>query len=394
MRDKSRTVLVVNTLAFAVSFAAWVMLGPTGAAVARASGFGPGSVALVKSLPILAGALLRVPIGVLANRLGARLVFPAAQILGAIGAVGVSFAASPAAFVVSGLLLGLVGTTFVVGVESVSSWTPPARQGFALGVFGMGNAGTAVSTLAMPLLVASLGYRASVRLFAIALVVSAVSYAAIVRDPERRGPSLTLRQVLAPLADVAVLRFSLYYMATFGAFVATTLVVSDLYVEVHHVSPRVAGLLATTFTFSASVIRSLGGRLSDRHGPDRVMIASLVVIAGALFGVALGPSLALTVTLVFVAGLAMGIGSAATFKYVPMRYPRAVGAVSGVVGALGGLGGFVLPPLGAAFAARFGAPSAAAAALGVLAVVSLPLVVFVERKRERPPEGSLRPRPL
>ncbi len=394
MRESPQRTLAVNTAAFAVSFAAWVMLGPAGVVVTRAAGFGPGSVAFVKSLPILAGALLRVPLGVIADRWGARRVFPAVQLVGALGALGVSVSHSPTAYVVSGILLGLVGTTFVVGVQSVSSWTPPERQGFALGVFGMGNAGTAITTLLMPLLVASLGYRASVRIFAAALVLSAIGYASFVRDAPRRGPPLALRAVLAPLADVAVLRFSLYYMATFGAFVATTLVVSDLYIEVHHVTPRMAGVLATTFTLSASVVRALGGRLSDKHGPDRVMIASLVVIAAALGVTAVGVSLPLTVLAVFVAGLAMGIGSAATFKYIPMRYPRAVGAVSGVVGALGGLGGFILPPVGAAFAARVGSPSAAAAALAALAVVSLPLVVFVERKRELPPKGSLRPRPL
>jgi len=178
--------------------------------------------------------------------------------------------------------------------------------------------------------------------------------------------------LLAPLKSLRTWRFGLYYMATFGVFMAATLTVTDIYIDGYKVSVRTAGLLATTFTFSASLIRILGGKLSDRLGARLTLRLSLLTVAAALFPISLGLPLAATVTLVLIAGLAMGIGSAATFRYIPDYFPKSVGAVGGAVGALGGLGGFLLPQVGTAMKTAFGSagvqviPLAAVALLAVL----------------------------
>lgn len=387
------SITAINTSAFMLSFAAWVMLGPSSRLIAQELGVSPSTAALIKATPILVGSLMRLPVGLLADRLGARLTFPLVMLIGAAGAFALSFAGSVTALVAGGLVLGFVGTTFVVGVQSVSSWTPPQKQGFALGIFGSGNVGTAITTFGLPFLLAAYSWRTSFRIYAVAIAVTAVGYFLTSANAPGKAAARTLKRLLAPVKSPEALRFSLYYMASFGAFVATTLMLSDLYIDGYKVSAKTAGLLATTFTFSASLIRMVGGRLADRHGASIVMRGSLVTIAAAMLPIAFLPRLPVTVGLVLVAGLAMGIGSAATFKYIPQAFPRSVGAVSGIVGALGGLGGFFLPMLGASVKTRFGSPAYMFAPLSVLALVALGVQFAAElREGSSVPEfGSLAP---
>lgn len=389
-RRQSITVTIINTLAFTISFAVWVMLGPATRVVAQDLGISMTTAGILKATPILIGAALRLPIGLLADRIGARLTFPLVQLLGVCGAVFLSFSHSVVSLAAGGLILGFVGTTFVVGVQSVSSWTPPSDQGFALGVLGAGTVGTAVTTFAMPFLLGPLGWRGAFRLYAVILTVTAVLYFLSVRNAPVQGPKRTLRALLAPVKDARVLRFSLYYMATFGAFVAAALIMSDLYLDTYKLSAKTAGLLATTFTFSAALVRAYGGKLSDKHGARTVLRWSLLTIAVALAPVALAPPLFVTVALVFTAGLAMGIGSGATFKYIPEYYAQSVGAVSGVVGAIGGLGGFFLP-MGAAWVkAQVGTAASGVAPLAGLAGLTFVVhALAIRRTLAAPRSGQL-----
>lgn len=377
-----RTILIttINTVAFTLSFAVWVMLGPAARFVASDLGISETTAGLLKATPILLGAALRLPIGLLADRIGARATFPLVQLLGVLGALALSFSSSLAGLVVGGLVLGFVGTTFVVGVQNVSGWTPPAKQGFTLGVLGAGTVGTAITTLGMPFLLAPLGWRATFRLYALVLAVTAVAYFLAVRNAPAKGPTRTLRELLSPVKDARVLRFSLYYFATFGAFVAAALVMSDVYLDSYKLTPKVSGLLATTFTFSAAVVRAYGGKLADERGARPVLRWSLLVIAVALTPVAFAPPLAATVVLVFTAGIAMGIGSGATFKYIPQYYGQSVGAVSGVVGGLGGLGGFFLPMGAAWMKAQLGSATAGVAPLAALAAVAFVIQAIAIRR--------------
>ncbi len=379
-RRQSLTVTMINTVAFTISFAVWVMLGPAIRVVAKDLGVSQTTAGILKATPILTGAALRLPIGLIADRIGARVTFPLVQLLGVAGALMLSFSNSVLSLAAGGLVLGFVGTTFVVGVQSVSGWTRPSDQGFALGILGAGTVGTAMTTLAMPFLLGPLGWRTTFRIYGLVLAVTAVLYFLSIRNAPVAGPKRTLRALLAPVKEARVLRFSLYYMATFGAFVAAALIMSDLYLDTYKLSAKTGGLLATTFTFSAALIRAYGGKLSDRHGARVVLRWSLLVIFAALTPVAFAPPLFVTVGLVFTAGLAMGIGSGATFKYIPEYYAQSVGAVSGVVGAIGGLGGFFLP-MGAAWTkAQIGSSASGVAPLAALAGVTFFVHAIAIRK--------------
>lgn len=346
-RESTSRVVLVNTLAFAVSFAVWVLLGPSTRLIAKELAIDPATAAAVKAAPILVGSVMRIPVGMITDRLGARLTFPLVQLVGLAGVLVLSFAHGLTLLVVGGLVLGMVGTTFVVGVQSVSSWVPAERHGFALGIFGAGNVGTALTTLCLPFLNAAFGWRTSLRVSSLALLVSALAYYAVIRNANASGEKKSLGALLAPLSNPRALRFGLYYMASFGAFVATTLTVSDLYIDGYGVNPKSAGLLATTFAVAASLVRIWGGKLADRHGAAKVMTAALAGTVVALAPVLLRPPLALVVLLVFAAGICMGVGAAATFKYIPQHFAGSVGTVGGIVGALGGVGGFFLPMLSA-----------------------------------------------
>jgi NNP family nitrate/nitrite transporter-like MFS transporter len=383
-------VLTANTAAFAIAFAAWVIFGPSARVICEELQVSPASAALLKSIPILLGSILRIPVGIMTDRIGARVVFPALLFVSAVATFGLSFASTFSALVVGGLVLGLVGTTFAVGVQSVSSWTPKSVQGLALGIFGAGNVGTAITTFGLPVLLASLGWRAAFQVYAVGLVVAGVGYALVVRDAPRAGESPTLSSLVAPLASARAWCFGLYYTATFGVFVAATLTVGDIYIEAYHVSMQTAGLLATTFTFTTSLCRIPGGSLADRFGARAVMQASLLIVVLALTPIALGLPVASTVCLALIAGIAMGAGMAATFKYIPQTFPTSVGAVGGVVGALGGLGGFFLPIAGAAVKSWAGSVHSQILPLVMIAALACVVARVVEGPAPRP-TSSMQP---
>jgi NNP family nitrate/nitrite transporter-like MFS transporter len=376
------TILVVNTAAFALAFAAWVIFGPSARVIAAELGISPGSATLLKAIPILLGSICRVPVGILTDRIGARVVFPSLMLLSAAATFALSFAGSFAALVAGGLVLGMVGTTFASGVQSVSSWTPRASQGLALGIFGAGNVGTAITTFGLPVLLATIGWRDAFRVYAAVLAVAAIAYWLLVRDATSTGERPTMKSLLAPLSSRRTWCFGLYYTATFGVFVATTLTVGDIYIEGYKVSMQAAGLLATTFTFTASLCRIPGGSLADRFGARAVMKASLLIVVLALAPIAAGLPIESTVALAMIAGLAMGTGMAATFKYIPQTFPASVGAVGGVVGALGGLGGFFLPLAGAAVKEWTGVVHAQILPLLVVAIAASVLALVVETDSE------------
>ena len=336
--------LAANTLAFAIAFAAWVALGPAARSLGAELGLGDGDLAWMRALPILVGATLRLPMGVLTDHLGARITFPALLWIGSAAMVWLSLSTGLPTALLSATALGAVGATFAVGVQSVSAATPSARHGVALGVFGAANIGSALTTFGMPLLLGLTDWRGAMQLYAAVLAATGVAYAVAVRGVPCGAASLATR--LAPLRHPASWRFGLYYMATFGAFVAVTLVANDLYIDAHGLSPTAAGAMATTFTVSSSLARIPGGWLADRLGGARVLRWALALVGLALAPLGQVGGLAPTVGLVFLSGLAMGVGMAAVYQLIPDRFPTAVGAAGGVVGSLGGLAGFYLPLVG------------------------------------------------
>ncbi|MGH6811871.1 MAG: MFS transporter [Methylocella sp.] len=358
----------MSTLAFAACFAVWTIFSIIGIGIKGELGLNETEFGLLIATPILTGSLTRMPLGIWSDRYGGRLVFVTVMLASAIAAFLLPLAHAYKMLLLAGLGLGVAGGSFAVGVSYVSRWYSKEKQGTALGIFGVGNVGAAATTFFAPFVMVAYGWPMVARFWAAGLAVMAlIFWFATADDPVQRAraakglPAVTLRRQLAPLANLRVWRFSLYYLFTFGGFVALALWLPRFYVGTYHLDVKTAGILGAVFSIPASLFRAYGGVLSDRIGARRVMYwcfgacmlvtfilsypATDFVIHGIRgdmrfsFGLGIVPFAALT----FVLGLFMSFGSAAVYRHIPVYYPDHVGPVGGVVGMIGGLGGFVMP---------------------------------------------------
>ena len=392
-------VLVMSTIGFCVFFAVWVMFAIVAIPIKKEFDLDEGQFALLVAIPILTGSILRVPFGILTDRIGGRTVFIALLVVTALPTYLISRATGYTQLLVLAFFLGLAGVSFAVGIAWVSVWYPPERQGFALGVFGAGNVGASITKLAAPTLVTLVGvgglagglipggWRFVPFVYAIMLLAMALSIWLLVPGRDRRpAVGRTFRDVTRPLKDLRVWRFGLYYIVVFGAYVALALWLPHYYVDVYGVDLRTAGFLTALFILPASLLRPLGGYLSDRLGPRPVTYSAFIVMCGAFVWLSLGVPVGLFTILIIVVGVMMGIGKASVFKYIADYYPRDVGVVGGLVGAVGGLGGFFLPLLFAWAKVETGNPESTFVVLLASALVSLiwlHLVVIKMRRDER-----------
>jgi NNP family nitrate/nitrite transporter-like MFS transporter len=360
--------LILSAAAFTVCFAVWTLFSIVGIKIKQELSLDDSAFGLLVATPVLTGALSRLFLGLLSDKFGGRRVFALLMLMSAGAVYAVSIVSSFPLFLVAALGLGFSGGSFAVGVSYVSSWFDRAHQGTALGIFGAGTIGTAVTTFGAPLLVNAIGWRETVQIYAAVLAASAVIFYLLTReDPAsaaRAAGTIKPRRLadqLAPLGRLQVWRFSLYYFFVFGAFVALASWLPRYYMGMYGLSLAKAGLLTTAFALPAAVFRALGGWISDRIGARTVMYLTFIVsslvcfalsypatdyvvhgIKGPIpfsFEIALPAFVALTVVL----GFFMAIGMAAVYKHIPVYYPDHVGAVGGLVGAIGGLGGFFLP---------------------------------------------------
>ena len=398
-------VLVMSTLGFCIFFAVWVMFAIVAIPVRAEFDLSEGQFALLVAIPILTGSILRVPFGILTDRVGGRLVFTLLLLVTAIPTYLVSRASGYTQLLVLAFFIGLAGVSFAVGIAWVSVWYPPERQGFALGVFGAGNVGASITKLAAPTLVTLVGvgglaggfipggWRFVPFVYAIMLVVTALAVWLLVPGRDRRpAVGRTFRDVTRPLGNLRVWRFGLYYIVVFGAYVALALWLPHYYVDVYGVDLRMAGFLTALFILPASLLRPLGGYLSDRLGPRPVTYSAFIVMCMAFIWLSRGVPIRLFTILIIVVGAMMGIGKASVFKYIADYYPRDVGVVGGLVGAVGGLGGFFLPLLFAWAKVKTGDPESTFVVLLASALISLVwlhLVVIKMRRDERRRAGTI-----
>jgi NNP family nitrate/nitrite transporter-like MFS transporter len=360
--------LTLSTLAFTVCFAVWTIFAIIGIEIKAELGLNDTQFGLLVGTPILTGSLVRVMLGIWTDQYGGRLVMPLTMLASAAATALLAIADSYILMLIAALGLGIAGGGFAVGIAYVSKFYPPEKQGTALGIFGMGNVGAAVTKFAAPFVMVAMGWQAVALIWAAGLAITAVLFYLFARnDPAfeaRRAAGVkprTLAEQLEPLRHQQVWRFSLYYFFVFGAFVALALWMPNYLVGVYGVDIKVAGMLAATFSLSASLFRAYGGMLSDRYGARKVMYATFGVSLVCLFMLAypstdyvihgiegdirFSTSMGLIpfVITVFVLGFFMSLGKAAVFKHIPVYYPDHVGAVGGMVGMVGGFGGFVLP---------------------------------------------------
>lgn len=291
-RAKAASVLAANTAAFAVCFAVWMMYGVliTFLVDRQVYDFTRAQMGWLIGSPVLTGAVLRLPAGMLADRYGGRPVFAVVMLVSAAAAFLAGFADGFGGFMLGGLGFGIAGASFAVGVAYTSVWFPPERQGTALGIFGLGNVGAALTALVAPALLEWLTrggadlerWRMLPRLYAVALVATTLVFWLLTHPRKLAEPvQRTLRQRLAPLRHVRVWRFGLYYFLVFGGFVALSQWLIPYYVNVYSLTVISAGLLASAFSLPSGLVRAVGGWLSDRFGARSVMY---IVLSGCSFG--------------------------------------------------------------------------------------------------------------
>ena len=342
--------LVLATVGFAVNFWAWALISPLGAAYGQLYSLTDVQVSVLVAVPVVVGSLGRIPVGALTDRFGARVMFPlvsAATILPVlfVGLVADSFPA----LLVGGFFLGLGGTAFAVGVPFVNAWYPPARRGTAIGIFGVGMGGTAISAFTTVRIRDAWGDAAPFLLVAAVLAVFAVVSWLLLRDaPGRPAPagggfwSRTWSTFRLP----ATLQLSWLYAVGFGGFVAFSVYLPTFLVNAYDLTASDAAARTAGFVVLAVLMRPVGGSLSDRFGGIPVSVACFVVVTALAAVVAFQPDLVPVGTVAFLGlAAALGASSGATFALVAkVAPPDKVGGVTGLVGAAGGLGGFI-PPL-------------------------------------------------
>ncbi len=365
--DQNRA-LSLSTVAFTVCFAVWTIFSIIGVAIKGELGLNETQFGLLVATPILTGSLTRLFLGVWTEKWGGRIVFSLQMILTGVATWMLTWADSYTMYLVAALGIGLAGGSFIIGVAYVSRWYPASKQGMALGIFGAGNVGAAVTKFVAPFVMVAYGWHGVAQIWAVVIIAMGVLFFLFAKDdPElvaRRASGArapTLAQQFAPLRNLQVWRFSLYYFFVFGAFVALALWMPHYLVEVYNLDLKTAGMSAAAFSLSASLFRAYGGFLSDRFGARSVMYWTFGFSMIFLFMLSYPPTdyiiqgkdgpIAFStemgrwpfVITLFALGFFMSLGKAAVFKHVPVYYPKNVGAVGGLVGMIGGLGGFVLP---------------------------------------------------
>ncbi len=354
-------VLTLSTTSFTLLFAVWLMFAVIGIPIQKELGLSDVQFFWLGSIAILSGSIWRLAFGILTDRIGGKAMFTGLLLFTAIPTYLVSQATSFTELMVLAALVGLAGNSFNVGISWNSAWFPKSRQGIALGTFGAGNVGASVTKLIGPALIALVpaagiaggripgGWRFVPMLYTVLLIAMAAAAWFLSPTIDRKpGKSRPLREMLRPLRETRVWRFSVYYVVVFGAYVALALALPKYYMSVYHLDLGIAAMLAALFIFPASLLRPLGGWMSDKYGARVVMYSVFALMSGAAGLLALPTGmLQLGVrgftALVFLLGIGMGVGKAAVFKYIPEYFPKDVASVGGLVGLLGALGGFFLP---------------------------------------------------
>ena len=360
---KRYAVLVSSTVSFTVCFMIWMMLAVVGIPIKKQLGLSETEFGFLAALPVLSGSLIRVPLGIWTDKFGGRIVMFVLMLLSVPTIFAMQYATQYWQFLIIGLMMGLAGGSFSVGTPYVARWFPKEQQGLAMGVFGAGNAGSAVNKFIAPALIAAGGWTLVPNVYAGIMLLTAIAFWFFsYHDPKHLVSSkASLKQQLLLLKEPGVLRYSQYYSVVFGGYVALSLWMTKYYIDEYGVSMQSAAFLAACFSLPGGVLRALGGWLSDKYGAYKVTWGVMwvlwvcffilsypntdFVIHGGKGDISLNIHLNVVVftVLMFTAGIAMAVGKASVFKFVANDYPDNIGAVSGAVGLAGGMGGFLLP---------------------------------------------------
>jgi NNP family nitrate/nitrite transporter-like MFS transporter len=338
--------LVSALLYFDVSFMAWVIFGPLAPFLRQQFHLTATQQGFLVAIPLLGGSLFRPLLGVLADRIGGRrAAFVGLGLtIAALLAGWTSVTATWQLFVL-GFFLGVAGASFAVALPLASRWYPAEYQGLAMGIVGAGNSGSLMATLFAPRLAERIGWANTIGLALIPVLGVAIVFTLFAKDSPARTPRPGWRAYTDVLREVDTLWFSFLYSLTFGGFVGFTSFLTTFFHEQYQLSRVSAGDFTTIVVVSGSLLRPVGGWLSDRIGGYRLLLSLLVVLTGCLGVVAILPPLSVVVPVLFATVGCLGMGNGAVFQLVPQRFTSRMGIVTGVVGAAGGLGGFLLPSI-------------------------------------------------
>lgn len=337
--------LVMAFLYFDVSFMVWLVNAAMAPFIGQQFGLTPAQKGLMLSIPVFAGALLRIPLGLVAEIIGRK----TAALLGLAGTLfamvyGFYLVDTYAEVLILGSLLGIAGASFAVALPLGSGWFPPQYQGLAMGIAGAGNSGTVLAGLFAAPLAKAYGWQMAYGYFAIpVLVVMALLYL-MAKEPPDKIEHKGMLDYLKVLIEKDIWVFNLKYWVTFGGFVGFSSFVPTFMADQYGLSKVAAGQFMILVGLTASALRIVGGAISDRIGGINALIGIYLIIAGmSLMCSALPVSVAMIFVLLFFMSAAMGAGNGAVFQLLPLRFPHAKAIATGVVGEFGALGGALIP---------------------------------------------------
>ncbi|HUY35483.1 MAG TPA: nitrate/nitrite transporter [Pirellulales bacterium] len=338
--------LLCAFLYFDVSFMVWVLIGALANSIVPDFHLSAAERGLLVAVPILGGAMLRLVLGYLTDRIGARRTAVAGMVLTFVPlTLGWLWADSYQTLLVVGAMLGVAGASFAAALPLASRWYPPQYQGLAMGIAGAGNSGTALATFFGPRLAEAIGWHAVFGLAIAPVLAVLVFFVWFAKDSSTQPPPQTLRDFAAVARQRDVWWFCLFYAVTFGGFVGLASFLNIFFHDQYDLSRAAAGSFATLCVVAGSFLRPVGGYAADRIGGIRLLTLLYLGVGTLLLGMAASPALGLGTALMFAVMGLLGMGNGAVFQLVPQRFSRQIGTVTGLVGAAGGFGGFLLPTL-------------------------------------------------
>ncbi|MFC0560200.1 MFS transporter [Halalkalibacter alkalisediminis] len=346
MKKKEQiSALLLSTLAMIISFAVWSVFSPIASTLQEQFQLSETQKSFIIVTPIILGSIMRIPIGIIADKFGARKVYTLTMLFTIFPMIAAGFANSFSVLLFCAFLIGMAGTTFTIAVTYVTKWFPTQKQGLVLGIIGIGNLGTAVASLSLPSIVQSFGLQWAFWSLAIAISVMAFLFWVGTKELPKPKKVNTLKDALSVTRVKATWVLSLYYFLTFGGFVAFGFYLPTLLQEEFHLNAVNAGFTVAGFVIIATFIRPLGGYIADKFGANQVLILLFSGITlCATFMALLVTDFNLFSICCVVMAMLLGAGNGAVFKLVPSVSPTNTGAITGIISAIGGIGGF-FPPL-------------------------------------------------
>ena len=360
---KAWSVVGMSTLSFTVCFMIWMIFAVIGIPIKASLGLNETQFGILIAMPVLTGSLIRLPLGVWTDKFGGRIVFFVLMLSTVIPIYFISKCTEYWQFLVTGLFVGVAGGAFTVGIAYCARWFPKNRQGLAMGIFGAGNTGAAVTKLVAPLIMVGYGWSMVPKVYAILMLVIAILFWIFTYSDasHKAGKTVTVGDQLEILKDTKVWKYSQYYSIVFGGYVALALWMTKYYITEYGFDIKTAALMAAAFSIPGGLLRAVGGYFSDKFGAHTITWWVLWVSLTCLFFLSypqtevsiitvkgiktfhLGLNAAMFTIIMFTMGIAFAIGKASVFKYISDDYPHNLGVVSGVVGLAGGMGGFLMP---------------------------------------------------